>query len=258
MHELLQLLTSLQECDDEIAGLRKQQDSIPAEILALEQALAQRQSALKDHETQLHHKQLQRKELEIDLEESKEKVKKYKLQLYQVKTNKEYTALLHEIKSLEETSSHLEDKILSLMEDTDMIVGQNRSEKEALAAERDRFQAEKVRLQEELTTIAQRLAEREQARAQLAGRTDPNTLALYERIARVRGGKAVVSASNSGSFGKDFCGGCYANLPPQLLNEIRRNERVITCESCGRILIWAESTSRGSRLQPQSDESKHG
>lgn len=257
MQEFLEVLKSLQECDDAIAELRKQQEEIPGQIAALEQALVQKQAGVKDQETLLHQKQVQRKELEIDLEENKEKIKKYKLQLYQVKTNKEYTALLHEIKTLEDHTSQLEDAVLVLMEDADRGAKESR-EKEALTAGQQRFQAEKARLAEELSSISTQLEGKQEARSKLCRRIDPEILVQYERIGRVRGGRAVVTARSSGSFGKDFCGGCYSNLPPQLLNEIRRNERLITCESSGRILIWLEPDAGDTPLHSPSDKVKHG
>jgi hypothetical protein len=36
------------------------------------------------------------------------------------------------------------------------------------------------------------------------------------------------------------CGGCFGNLPTQLLNRIRDMDKIITCENCGRILIWQD------------------
>jgi predicted nucleic acid-binding Zn-ribbon protein len=56
-------------------------------------------------------------------------------------------------------------------------------------------------------------------------------LAVYQRIRKARKGKAVVSVS------RNACGGCFARVPPQKILELRRNDRIFTCEHCGRILV---------------------
>ena len=33
------------------------------------------------------------------------------------------------------------------------------------------------------------------------------------------------------------CGGCHSSLPPQLVNEVKKRDRLHHCEFCGRFLV---------------------
>jgi predicted nucleic acid-binding Zn-ribbon protein len=246
MRAALEALKALQDCDDEIAECRRRQQAIPTEVASLHAGFAEHRAAMDQREALLHQKQVERKNMEIDLEEDREKIKKLKLQLYQVKTNREYSALLSEIKALEETCSRLEDGILALMEEIDRFSREAKTDKIAAASERERLEGENTRLQQDLDSIARELVRLQETRARISSRIDGVVLAQYERISRVRQGKAVVPAKQGVSFGKDHCGGCFSNLPPQLLMEIRKSEQLITCYNCGRILVWMNSSTSPS------------
>ncbi|MYF73975.1 MAG: hypothetical protein F4175_11535 [Gemmatimonadetes bacterium] len=58
---------------------------------------------------------------------------------------------------------------------------------------------------------------------------------MYNRIRRVvRGGVAIVPVR------KGACGGCYRQLSPQRLVEVRRADSIMRCENCGRLLVWSD------------------
>jgi predicted nucleic acid-binding Zn-ribbon protein len=75
------------------------------------------------------------------------------------------------------------------------------------------------------------LARLEAERAAELAELPPVTRQRYERIHSSREGRAVVPVV------KNACGGCFRAQPPQMLQEIRRAERLLVCDGCGRILI---------------------
>ena len=76
----------------------------------------------------------------------------------------------------------------------------------------------------------------EKVRDDIAGRLSRDVRNRYERISRGKAGLAVVSIK------KGACGGCFTALPPQRINEVKRNDRLITCEHCGRVLVWNDGS----------------
>jgi predicted nucleic acid-binding Zn-ribbon protein len=85
-----------------------------------------------------------------------------------------------------------------------------------------------------MEAIAAKVRVQMEERKQKAARLDRQTLSIYERVRKGRGGQAVVRVSD----GRQACSGCYKTLPPQRIQELKRQDQIITCQNCGRILIW--------------------
>ena len=73
-------------------------------------------------------------------------------------------------------------------------------------------------------------------RQTIASQVTGDLISRYELIFSRRGGTAVVEVAGG------ICQGCYMNVPPQLWNEIIRNEKVHLCPSCQRILFVKPAT----------------
>jgi hypothetical protein len=154
-----------------------------------------------------------------------------------VKKNEEYSALLSEIAGAKRKRSDRETDLLVLMEEEDRQVGEKPALEKALAGvEREAserlasFAAEEAREREAVAGI-------EAERASLTAQLPPALRSRYERIRASREGRAVVPIV------KGSCGGCYRGQPPQALQEARRGDRLITCDGCGRLLIWPPESS---------------
>jgi predicted nucleic acid-binding Zn-ribbon protein len=61
----------------------------------------------------------------------------------------------------------------------------------------------------------------------------PALVSLFEQVARVRKGLAIAEATREG-----LCAACHVRLRPQVFQEVRRNDQVIQCGSCNRILYY--------------------
>ena len=60
----------------------------------------------------------------------------------------------------------------------------------------------------------------------------PQLLSQYERIRKKWHGSAVAEVVDS------RCTGCNIALRPQFVQEVRRGDEVLQCESCGRLLFY--------------------
>ena len=223
-------LSKLQTIDSEIYGLRAEKESKPLEIKELETSFEEKKQHLAALEKKLIDLQKQRKDKELELASKEEGVKKLQTQLYSLKTNKEYQAMLQQIDDSKADASVIEDKILELFDQSDSVKTETEQEKQRLKEEEKSFLDRKKKIEDRIKEIDERLAQLEAQRTQLTPDIEPKILAQYERILLNRDGLAIVSVKDN------TCKGCNMFVPPQVINLIKMYERIVTCEVCNRIL----------------------
>jgi predicted nucleic acid-binding Zn-ribbon protein len=232
MRKTKELLLNLQNLDDQIDRLRAEEESIPEKKHDLEEGLEDHRSSLEAAKSESVELAKKRKELEIELEEGNTQKDRFKHQLYQVKNNREYQALQHEISAIEEKNSGLEDKILEIMDRSEKVSGRIAGEEQNLKDETTKVGEAQTMLDKEQEGLSAKIAIKLDERKRLVMDMDSALLKRYDRIRDSKGGLAVTTV-NSGA-----CGGCFRRIPPHEMQNIKRDDRIITCEGCGRILIW--------------------
>jgi predicted nucleic acid-binding Zn-ribbon protein len=232
MRETKELLLRLQELDDDIDRLKTEMESIPEKRRDLEGALNTYRAQMEQAKSESIDLAKERKMLEVDLESGQGKIDKFKHQLFQVKTNREYEALQHEITALEEKKSGLEDRILEIMDRSEKVSRKIAEADTMLKAESDRTANEQAELDKEEADLGQKIAIKADERTRLVVDMDQMLLKRYERIRESKGGLAVTTV-NTGA-----CGGCHRRIPPHEMQNLKKDARIIMCEGCGRILIW--------------------
>ena len=232
MNPDLKVLVELQKLDDTIRGLVAEIQSLPVKIAGIESQLSEHIAAVEADQKRLAENQRARRKRESDIAVLRDKISKHKDQMLEVKTNEQYRALAHEIEYHEGEIRKLEDQILNEMIESESLEKQLRETQQNLAVERSRSQEDiqvaeqKKRQDEENLQVA--TASREEARKLLT----PDLYFSYERIAGFRKGIAVAEVHNGA------CGACHVCLRPQAYNDVRTNEQILNCESCGCILYY--------------------
>ena len=232
MKETLELLYKLQKLDDEIDELVKEEESIPGRKAQLEEDLKAEEEKLKNTKDEWVNIAKERKDKEIELDSIGDRIRKFQSQLLQVKSNKEYVALQEEINMLKEQSSKLEDEILELLDKGEEVNKAIAREEKNLEEARKVTAKEKAKLDDELQRVKNKIAIKRDERKRLVSGLDEMLLARYQRIRDNKGGLAVTPVKNGA------CGGCFRRIPPQEMQELKKMDRIITCEGCGRIIIW--------------------
>ena len=232
MHPDLERLIRLQALDSEAAEARKAQSTIPDTQRALDQKLDGARSALAAAKDRLAGNQTERRGLEKDLASVSARLSRYKDQLMEVKTNREYTAMQHEIETAQGEVKRLEDAMLERMLEADELSGGVKDAETALKAAESQIATERLELDLQLQQAGATLERVTRARAELAGELPPPVLALYDSVARSRRGIAVTTARD------ERCTQCQVRLRPQVYQQIRHNAAVVQCESCQRILYF--------------------
>jgi predicted nucleic acid-binding Zn-ribbon protein len=253
MHSVIPRLVDLQRVDHQAAALRAELDTFPKMIQEADAQLAGAKAALASAKEAQAHDVSERKKMEFDVQQWKDRAKKYREQSGAVKTNEAYKALLHEITNAEAEMAAAEDRQLTAMvagEEAERRVRKAeadlRESEQAVNAERKHIQSLHIEKKKKLDVV---LAERAKALAPVP----EEFRILYERIAKRHNGTAVAEAREG------QCRGCGMRVLPHIAEELRResSEEIFRCESCGLILYTLEpivppavSSSDGANSAP--------
>jgi predicted nucleic acid-binding Zn-ribbon protein len=235
MNEQLTLLIQLQEIDGRIRAQQDEKKRIPEQLAAFEQRVLANKAELDKVRDSLETAQKIKRDRDRDLDEGGRKVEKLKSRTSEIKTNKEYQALLKEIETAEHENRAIEDDILRLMEQIDAAAAEIKSAERRSAEEDAAIQEDRRRLEKDSEKIDASLAEVERLRDELVARIDAAVLAEYRRLAGVAGGKIVVEARG------ESCSGCYMSIPPRTFVNVKKNDSIIGCPHCHRILYYKEA-----------------
>jgi predicted nucleic acid-binding Zn-ribbon protein len=228
----LQHLIQLQDLDLAATGIRRRIADIPGAVAALDSRLSDRTATVSAIKNRMEACQAARREIDKELTAVQGRLSKYKGQLMEVKTNKEYQAMQHEIQAAEQLVRDQEDRLLERMEEQDGLAAELKTAEAALKAAQGEISAEKTVIEDERAVLDQALRKHEADRTALAARIAPAALALFERLSQHRKGIALSEARNGG------CVQCNVRLRPQVFNEVRRMDALIQCDNCSRILYY--------------------
>ena len=109
-----------------------------------------------------------------------------------------------------------------------------------LSAEQKKVDAERRDMAAEHAELAASLAKNAADRTALVAAIDKQVLAIFDMVSHRRHGIAVAEARDG------ICTICHVRLRPQVFNTIRRNDEIIQCDSCQRILYFVPKAVEGS------------
>jgi predicted nucleic acid-binding Zn-ribbon protein len=233
MNPDIHLVIKLQELDDKIAELEKEVASLPKHIAEIEKSLEAHLRRLEADRAALAANQKERRRLETDIQVHQQKASKLKDQMLSAKTNEQYRAFQNEIAYEEQEIRKAEDRILDLMAESEPLEANAKKTEAALAEEKRQVEAEKQRVRQRTAEDEKQLAELRSERKAAAAELKPVLLSLYERIRKKWRGSAVAEVVES------RCTGCNIALRPQFVQEVKRGDQVLQCESCGRLLFYS-------------------
>ena len=232
MDAQLRTLIDLQALDTRIAGVEGELARLPREIAAVHTAVAEARKTVETAKAALDTARKSQRAKEKDLEDNRIKRQKFEGQLYQVKTNKEYSAVLSEIEEVKQEKARIEEEILGFMEQQERGAAEVKEAEALFRSRESQAREEEAALSEKLRAAEVDVAALKSERGQLASGLSVVVLADYDKILRHRGiAVAEVTKPN-------FCGGCHVTITPQRLQELRQQNALIHCESCGRYLYW--------------------
>jgi hypothetical protein len=248
VHADLERLIALQRLDTAAEAARKKLADEPERDKAFDARLETARQRVATAKDRLADNQNARRAIEKEVAVHQGRLSKFREQAMAVKTNQEYHAIQHEIAHAQAEIKKHEDAMLErMLEADDLTAGVKKAESE-LAAEQKAIDAERKVMKTEHGQLQKSLEQMGEERTAIVGALDKQVLLTFEQIAKKRHGVAVAEAKDG------ICTICHVRLRPQIFNTVRRNESIIQCDSCNRILYFVPAPAAAA---PAVDPSAH-
>jgi predicted nucleic acid-binding Zn-ribbon protein len=242
----LQRLIELQDIESRAAVASKAIAEAPARIAALDALLQSATAALASAKQSLTDNQTHRRSIDNDLTSAQQRQGKYKEQLMAVKTNDEYRAMQHQIEAVGAEVLQHEERVLVSMMEADEVNASIKKAEAALKAAQAKVSAERGAIENDVKAHQASLAELNAARDRIIKALDnKGVIDTFQRIAKVRG-TAVARAEG------ERCTVCQVRLRPAVFAEVRKNEQIVQCDSCNRILFFVPPKAPVAPVAPDA------
>ena len=226
-------LLVLQDRDRKIKQLTREIEDIPARKKLIDSRLNQHREGVKQAQEEFKKKLSASKQIDIDIEGLKAKILKLREQQNNIKTNEEYRAIEREVTNIQKQIAELEDKEIAIMEESEVVKAQVQELESSLKREEATISSEFSVLDGRVGNLQAELDQLKADRDSLVVDIPDAWLSRYERTFKHNGDFALVPVDKNGS-----CGGCHMKLPPQVVQDVKRNASMVCCSYCGRILYW--------------------
>jgi predicted nucleic acid-binding Zn-ribbon protein len=238
LREQMEKLVALQTVDLKIQEMERVKGEIPQRIATLEEEFRKEEEKVQSERAGMEKLQKERRQKEKDLEEEIDRVKKSEARVFEIKTNKEYQAVQKEIENAKKLNREREEEILEILEHIEE--GQKRLSKgeKSLEVRRKEYRLQIAELQQKEASFAQEMAEEVRQREEREKELPESLLSRYRMLLEKRQGVAVARVING------VCQACNMNLRPQLYIELQKQDTLIVCPNCNRILFWENGSMK--------------
>lgn len=233
----LESLLKLQVIDYDLGELERSKEYLPDMMKTLSKEIEEVDRNLHEDSETLAQAQMDQKNIDLEVKTKEADLQKYQQQMMAIKTNKEYDALVAEIDSIKHTISDGETKLLEKMETIERLEPEISGLREKKIQVDENNSRQLKILQEKIDSIDDKVSAKDAERQEVLSMIPRATLSTYERVRRGRGGVVVIIVR------KRACGSCFKALTAKKVQEIKRRDRLNTCDSCGCILYWDDDES---------------
>ncbi|MCM8818513.1 MAG: C4-type zinc ribbon domain-containing protein [Candidatus Omnitrophica bacterium] len=229
--ENIEKLIKLQNIDIEILEKEEEINSLFQKEKEFNKKIEIEEKKIKEIKEELKKLQLDKKEKELEIKSYEEEVKNLNQKLDNVKTNKEYEALLIEIANFKKKISEIEEQLLILMEAEDEKIKKEKFIEEELKKVKEdvfkKMEEEKKKAEELKKEVSKKKQEREIYIKEIPS----SDYLLYEKIRKTKKDNIAIAKVEDG-----VCSGCNMSLPTYIVEMVKKKEKVVQCENCSRIL----------------------
>lgn len=237
--EQLGRLVQLQKLEIELQKHQRILDQVDQRVAALDADLNEFVAAIESREAMTKDLQQQYRSWESEVQDNGLRIQKSEEKLRSVKTNKEYQSGLKEIDDLKAKSASIEDNMILCLEKIEATEA-------ALSDVKTEYDVQQRQLNEEKKAIVAEAGHTRNALSSLQieidglrGQISGHLLQMFNRVkAQQPDGLAIVQVEGS------VCNGCHMNIPPQMYNELQREDSLKMCPSCERIIYWQRTDER--------------
>jgi predicted nucleic acid-binding Zn-ribbon protein len=245
----LELLVQLQTIDFRVHDLIQSQSDLPKALSELERAIANAKRAVDSVHNQLAANAAEKKSFEEKVGDAKTALDKSQERLNSIKTNREYDAVHAEIENFKSIIAGADARARSLLAEADKL----QQSLEVSKADLEKTQAESepkiADLKTKIASIDSSVAGLQRERAEVSEHVPKSLLRTYDHILSRRKNANVLSFVGDDNR---TCSSCFKVLETQLINEIRRGTKLLTCQNCGAIFVWGEKSEEKKDAVPSA------
>lgn len=232
MLDQLRCLIEYQKLEDKKSKLVKGCEETPRRVAELDKEFEKLNGSYLTKKAEYENAKKMHRNLEREIAELEGKITRSKQRMGEVKTNKEYQAMLKEIEDVKKEISTCEDSALQIMDSIESLGREIQDLDKVVAREKSRFDEEKAALTRESDQLRARLDRIEAIQAQVREKIDPNLVKHSDYLIKRRSGIAVAAVEAG------VCQVCHLNIPPQKFIELQRDESIHQCPHCSRYIYW--------------------
>lgn len=227
-------LIQLQECDNQLKKIFTEKSEGPLKIKELEKDFKTSSLLFHENKETLESLKKDRLGLEREIQDLESKARKSQEKLNNVKSNREYDAALKEIDDIEGLKTHIEDRVLMLMEEIEALEKKCIADEQLAAEQKRKFEKDKQEIEKSLDELERQSSALQKLREKYSNLVDPELLKKYNILREHRNGEGICAVI------KGTCQVCHMEIPPQKFNELIKGVNLMTCPNCNRIMYWGE------------------
>ena len=227
----IEILASLQTVDREIREQTGRKQDFLSELEGREKEIRAKKREIEVLTASFSEKEKSRLEKDRVFQDEGKKAMDKRMRMNRIKNVKELQALQREIDLTRQANGELEEELIRIMQEIDVVKAQIQTKEAEMATMQEEWRKKQKELEEQIHGIDEAVSQAATRRQDIASQVTGDLISRYELIFSRRGGTAVVEVSAG------ICQGCFMNIPPQLWNEIIRNEKLHLCPSCQRIVF---------------------
>lgn len=234
MKEKMSNLICLQDCDNRIGHIMDKKNEGPLKIKELEDELNAIEKKYQEELDRFEELKISGRDIDRETQDLDVKIEKSNIRLSNIKSNKEYKAVLKEIDDLKKAKFQREEKSLQVMEEIEVLRKRCQDNEKEVAEGRKKLDKEKNEVQIELKALDEELRLFEKKRVLFSQTVEQDLLKKYLFLKERKQGQAISPVSQA------VCQVCHMRIPPQTYNELIRGDSLLSCTNCGRIIYWAD------------------
>lgn len=236
LDEKLKALLTMQSIDTQFDNISREKEEAPKEIEKLREGLNLLKKAMEQDLSTLEELTKERRKVERELEEIDPKLKKSKLRLNEVKSNREYQAVLKEIEELKELNFQKEEVVIKWMEEIEIQEKECANNAVRWEKSQQEYKSKEKQFSQRMRELDKEVQSLDEKRVQLSPNLDGDLLRRYNALRTHLGGRVVVPVIDG------VCQECHLGIPPQQYNELIKGGSLQSCPHCSRIIYWGDDS----------------
>lgn len=236
LDEKLKVLLMIQSIDTKFDDIRREKEETPKEIEKLKEGLDLLDNAVEQNLSTVEELKKERRKVERELEEIDLKLKKSKLRLNEVKSNREYQAVLKEIEDLKDLTFQKEETVIKWMEEIEIQEKKCADNTVRREESQEEYKSKEKAFSQRIRELDKEVQSLNEKRVELSPNLDEDLLRRYNGLRSHLKGRVVVPVIDG------VCQECHLGIPPQQYNELIKGDSMQSCPHCSRIIYWGDDS----------------